>query len=56
MSSQVEQQEQTSQETRRKPMVLVFFTVFVTLILTARVLDLWAILIPELSRFVQYSS
>jgi len=54
MLSQVEQQEQTSQETHREPMVLVFFTVFVTLILTARILDLWAILIPELSRLVQY--
>jgi hypothetical protein len=35
-------------------MVLVFFTVFLTLILAAKALDLWAILIPELSRLVQY--
>ena len=54
LSNQVEPLEQTSRETSRKPTVLVFFTVFATLILTARVLDLWAILIPELSRLVQY--
>lgn len=54
LSNQVEPLEQTSRETRRKPTVLVFFTVLATLILTARVLDLWAILIPELSRLVQY--
>jgi hypothetical protein len=34
--------------------VLVLFTVFLTLILTAKELDLWAILIPELGRFLQY--
>ena len=54
MSNQVETLEQVSQETRCKPRVLVFFTVFLTLILAAKALDLWAILIPELSRLVQY--
>jgi hypothetical protein len=54
MLNKVEQQEQTSREIHRGPLVLAFFTVFVTLILTAKTLDLWAILIPELSRLVQY--
>lgn len=54
MSNQVELQEQALQETHRKPTVLVFFTVFLTLILATKALDLWAIFIPELSRLVQY--
>jgi hypothetical protein len=33
--------------------VLVFFTVFLTLILAAKALDLWAILTSELGRFLQ---
>lgn len=54
MSSQVEPLEQASLEPSRKPTVLVFFTVFLTLVLVAKALDLWAILIPELSRYIQY--
>ena len=54
MSNQVEPLEQSPKETSHKSSVLVFFTVFLTLILTAKALDLWAILIPELSRLVQY--
>jgi GT2 family glycosyltransferase len=54
MSNQVEALEQASQELRGTPTVLVFFTVFLTLILAAKALDLWAILIPELSRLFQY--
>jgi GT2 family glycosyltransferase len=54
MSNQAEPQEQALQETHRKPTVLVFFTVFLTLILATKALDLWAIFIPELSRLVQY--
>ena len=49
MSSQVEPQERSQKRT-----VLVFFTVCVTLILAAKAFDLWAILIPELSRLLQY--
>ena len=54
MSTQVERLEQVSQETSQKRTVLVFFTVCMTLILVAKAFDLWAILIPELSRFLQY--
>ena len=54
MSDQVRPLERTSQETSRRPTVLVFFTVFLTLVVVAKALDLWAILIPELSRFLQY--
>jgi len=54
MSSQIEPLEQASLEPSRKPTVLVFFTVFLTLVLVAKALDLWAILIPELSRYIQY--
>jgi hypothetical protein len=54
MSNQGEPQEQGLQETYRKRTVFVFFTVFLTLILATKALDLWAILIPEFSRLVQY--
>jgi hypothetical protein len=54
MLKQVRPLEQTSEETRRKATVLVSFTVFLTLILAAKALDLWAILIPELGRILQY--
>ena len=54
MSSQIEPLEQASLEPSRKPTVLVFFTVFLILVLVAKALDLWAILIPELSRYIQY--
>jgi GT2 family glycosyltransferase len=54
MSNQVEPREQSPQETSHKSSVLVFFTVFLTLILATKALDLWAISIPELSRLVQY--
>lgn len=53
MSSQVRPPRQTLQENSQKPIVIVFFTACLTLILAAKVLNLWAILIPELGRFLQ---
>jgi hypothetical protein len=53
MSNQVEPLEQTL-DANRKPIVLAFFTVCFTLVLAAKASDLWAIMIPELGRFLQY--
>jgi hypothetical protein len=53
MSNQGQLREQIPQETHRKPTVLLFFTVFLTLILATKALDVWGVLIPELGRIAQ---
>jgi hypothetical protein len=54
VSNHIEPLEQTLPMANRKRAVLALFTVCFTLVLAAKTLDLWAIMIPELGRFLQY--
>ena len=54
MTREPQRSEQTSETTIQKPVLLVFVTLSVSLALVLKAPDFWAILIPELSRLIQY--